>query len=190
MDIDPDASYDSKGNGVFTYTGYFLDTDIFKIIGEVGSWGLQVGNSGSDGIDNIVFNDGGSSNLSVPATGWYTITLDSKNQTCKVEAASISASAYPQMMITGDFDGWGTSILMTSCNPNNVNNHMWYYELDASAGDTTCKFLTDSSWAVNWGAEGFPYGTGVQNGANIPVSAGNWIVFFNDLTGKYQFIAK
>ena len=54
---------------------------------------------------------------------------------------------------------------------------------------TTAKFLTDNTWAVNWGDTEFPYGKGSQNGPNIPVSEGKWRVFFNDISGIYYFHA-
>lgn len=42
----------------------------------------------------------------------------------------------------------------------------------------------------NWGASDFPSGIGVQNGANIPVKSGSYIVIFNDITGGYNFVKK
>jgi hypothetical protein len=41
---------------------------------------------------------------------------------------------------------------------------------------------------VNWGATEFPTGIGVQNGSNIPITAGTYVVVFNDITGGYNFI--
>ena len=56
--------------------------------------------------------------------------------------------------------------------------------------DGQLKFAADEGWTYNWGAEEFPYGIGVQNGLNIPVKAGTYDVFFNDLTGHYNFIKR
>ncbi len=77
---------------------------------------------------------------------------------------------------------------MTACASS--NNHDWFYDLDTSADKTTAKFLTDSSWSTNWGGNDFPRGAGAQGGANIPVDAGKYRVFFNDITGVYMFMAK
>ena len=80
-----------------------------------------------------------------------------------------------------------------------VVNHVWKYELDATAGDTTAKFLY-TGWAPNWGSTTFPYGFGVNGGANIPVTAGNYlvsvdftnryVVLLNDIDGYYHFFSK
>lgn len=60
------------------------------------------------------------------------------------------------------------------------------------AGIVTCvageaKFRQDDAWAINWGAADFPIGVGVQDGANIPVAAGTYLVIFNRTTGMYSF---
>jgi len=60
------------------------------------------------------------------------------------------------------------------------------------AGIVTCvageaKFRQDDDWAINWGAADFPIGVGVQDGANIPVAAGTYLVIFNRTTGMYSF---
>jgi len=195
MDIDPDCTYDVNGNGTFVYTGYFLAGDEFKVVGtyEDDGWAAQFGNSGGAGIDAIVYGDGSSSNLSISEEGWYRLVVNSAESTPTLSITKVDApseTAYPQMLITGDFDGWACVEQMKPCT-NTANNHSWYYILDATGSDTTCKFLTDDSWAVNWGATGFPYGFGVQNGDNIPVTGGfTYVIVFNDLTGCYQFIAK
>jgi len=49
------------------------------------------------------------------------------------------------------------------------------------------KFRQDNSWTINWGGATFPTGTGVQGGADIPVSAATYNVSFNKNTGDYIF---
>jgi hypothetical protein len=61
------------------------------------------------------------------------------------------------------------------------------------AGIVTCvageaKFRQDGAWAINWGANTFPAGAGVQDGANIPVPAGTYLVVFDRTTGAYNFM--
>lgn len=53
--------------------------------------------------------------------------------------------------------------------------------------DGFVKFRKDNSWDVNWGSLDFPVGTGVQNGADIPVNAGTYTITFDRTTGAYQF---
>lgn len=53
--------------------------------------------------------------------------------------------------------------------------------------DGLIKFRKDNSWDINWGSLDFPIGTGVQNGADIPVTAGLYDITFDKSTGAYQF---
>ncbi len=179
----------TTGEGVLTFTGYFPASGTFKLIKTPGSWDDQWGNSGGDGIDSPVMNDGGSSNLQVPSDGYYTIELNTATDALSITAAS-SQTAYDHMYISGDFNSWSESEEMTAVNTvDGMINHIWKYTLDASSGDTTAKFLYDG-WSPNWGAEDFPYGIGANNGANIPVTAGSYTVIFNDIDGYYHFFEK
>ncbi len=166
------------GNDKVSYTGYFT-TDGFKLIKDPGSWDNQWGQGGS----GYVKNDGGSGNISVPSAGYYTVTLDYAHDVLTIEPASITPNTYA-VGIAGSFNGWSFSA-MTNC-PN--NDHLWKCELTAT-GDQEGKFLIDG-WSVNWGATDFPSGIGEQNGPNIPIEGGNYIVIFNDITGGYNFISK
>lgn len=182
-------SYDKMtGKGIISYTGYFVATRAFKLIRVPGEWGDQWGSA--DGGTTGVKNDGGSQNLFVPADGYYTIQLNTATDELSITAADINPEVYPQMLISGDFNGWATDVLMTPATTFDESKcHDWYFDIDATSGMTTAKFLTDSSWSVNWGDTEFPYGKGSQNGPNIPVSEGKWRVFFNDITGIYYFHA-
>ncbi|MBK8428639.1 MAG: hypothetical protein IPL27_23005 [Lewinellaceae bacterium] len=53
--------------------------------------------------------------------------------------------------------------------------------------DGLAKFRADNDWAVNWGAGDFPSGIGTQDGAEIPIPAGEYKVTFNSTTGAYSF---
>lgn len=176
------------GQGVISYTGYFLSSRSFKLVKTPGGWNDQWGTS--DGALSPVKNDGGSQNFVVPADGYYTITLNTATDELSVEAyTGDTPSIYAQMLIAGDFNGWTTDTQMTAVYTfSDTECHDWYFDLDASSGDTTAKFLTDSSWSVNWGDTSFPFGKGSQNGPNIPVLSGKYRVFFNDITGQYQFL--
>jgi hypothetical protein len=54
--------------------------------------------------------------------------------------------------------------------------------------DGEAKFRKDNDWTTNWGSLDFPTGTGIQNGQNIPVTAGTYDITFDKSTGNYAFI--
>ena len=164
-------------DGVLSYTGYFT-TDGFKLIKMPGSWDDQWGYS-----DGYVKNDGNSGNITVDTEGYYTVTLDYANDVLTVEAAASDYTEYAQMGMSGDFNSWGFQEMESATG----SAHLWRYEFETN-DDGSVKFLTDSSWSVNWGSDTFPSGTGVANGANIPVTAGSYVVIFNDIDGGYTFV--
>lgn len=166
------------GDGKLSYTGYFT-TDGFKLIKTPGDWNDQWG----QGADGYVKNDGGSSDIKLPAAGYYTVTLDYMNDKLTIEAANITPDTYA-VGIAGSFNGWSFQA-MEAC-PN--SEHMWMCNLTAD-GDQQGKFLIEG-WSVNWGATEFPSGVGTQDGSNIPIASGSYVVVFNDITGGYNFIAK
>lgn len=165
-------------DGICSYTGYFT-TDGFKLIKEVDSWDYQWGYS-----DGYVKNDGSSGNITVSSEGYYTVTLDYQNDVLSIEPYTATVTEYEEIGVSGDFNSWGYEA-MTLCTG---STHLWQYEISSDT-DTTLKFLVDG-WSPNWGAEDFPSGAGVNNGANIPVTAGSYIVIFNDIDGGYTFISK
>jgi photosystem II stability/assembly factor-like uncharacterized protein len=183
--------YNETGDGVFTYTGYFLATKWFKLVRNIGSWDIQWGNSGSEGINSPVMNNGTSSNFVVPTDGYYTITLNSIDNTLTIEASGSSSVSYSTIGLMGDFNSWGSDIAMIPVK--SANNNFWYttYEFTHDyLADQGVKFRVNGSWNINWGNTYFPYGIGLSAGANIPYTAGKYIILFNDLDGCYYFILK
>lgn len=182
----------TTGQGEIIFTGYFLAGKGFKLIKTPGSWADQWGNSSAPGIDSPVKNDGGSSNLQVATSGYYSIKLNTATDVLTIEA--VEAPDVYHIMMQGDFNGW-TDVAMTPVNTvEGMNNHVWKYELDATSGDTTAKFKVGpgeggsaDGWGVNWGGTSFPYGIGSNGGANIPIPAGRYNVIFNDINGFYYF---
>ena len=49
------------------------------------------------------------------------------------------------------------------------------------------KFRKDNLWTSNWGSANFPIGSGTQDGANIPVTAGTYNISFEKSSGNYMF---
>jgi hypothetical protein len=180
-----DYEYDAKtGQGELTFTGW-LTPDGFKLVKTPGSWDEQWGSS--DGGTTGVKNDGGSSNICVPTAGYYTINLDTKNDKLTITPYDGTPKSYSTMGWIGDFNDWGGDEVMTPFTAD--NNHLWSVSFTTS-GDAEGKFRADGAWDDNWGAEGFPYGFGQSNGANIPVKAGSYTIVFNDIDHFYYFIEK
>ncbi|MGV8962229.1 MAG: SusF/SusE family outer membrane protein [Candidatus Saccharimonadaceae bacterium] len=175
--------YTKEGAGTFVYTGYFWANRGFKIIGVVGSWDEQWGSI--DGV--LVHNDGGSGDIKVAADGYYTVTLDSENNTLTIIAANITPKSYTEkgVGLIGNFTGWGSDIIML---PTETNfNHMWYASYTFEAG-AEGKFREVGNWDINWGGIHFPMGIGTQGGENLKIEAGTYTIILNDITGTYYFI--
>ena len=182
-----EQSYDAKsGQGIISSVGYFT-TDGFKMVLTPGSWDNQWGQG--DAFGSYDKNNGGSSNISVPQNGYYTISLNTAKDELSIVEYEGTPTVYESMLISGSFNDWGEAEMSPVNTVEGVNNHIWFYELDASDEAVECKFL-QSGWSPNWGSADFPYGKGVSNGSNIPVPQGNWYVFFNDIDGSYFFLSK
>jgi hypothetical protein len=176
--------YDSRtGQGEIQYAGFFYGGKGFKLIKVPGKWDDQWGMG--DGA--FVKNDGGSGNITVEADGYYRILLNTATDELVIEPITDPVGVYTQIAMPGAYQDWNTGENLMNGMSTNVENHDWYL-MKVTYEDTELKFAADNSWDVNWGASDFPYGVGVGNGANIPVKAGTYNVFFNDILGTYNFV--
>lgn len=83
--------------------------------------------------------------------------------------------------LTGDDTGWEMDAVMTSGDLTNFRRAIYLHEGDI-------KFRADADWGINWGGTGFPAGTLVGGGDNIPVSPANtYYVTFED-GADYNFL--
>lgn len=69
-----------------------------------------------------------------------------------------------------------------------TNDNISFFINNLVVSDGAVKFRRDLSWTVNWGGSTFPSGTGVQDGPNIPTTAGTYDVTLNITNGTYTFI--
>lgn len=84
--------------------------------------------------------------------------------------------------------GWDVDVDMRLNDATKVDRATWTATLMLTVGDV--KFRAQDGWDINWGATGFPTGTGTQNGPNIPIAtAGYYKIVFNNDTGAYTFTA-
>lgn len=182
--------YDKKtGGGEIQWIGY-LGGNGFKLRGALDDgWASQWGQG--DAFGTYVKNDGGSGNITVPAAGLYTVTLDTKNDKLDIAAYDGSAPVYSGMAISGSFNDWSDTD-MTPCSTG-WENHDWYITYSFAAGDEV-KVKQAGSWDFNKGgafvsySEGM-YVYGVSNGPNLVIpEAGTYMIIFNDITGYIRFI--
>ena len=177
--------YDKRtGQGEIEYAGYFVGGKGFKLVKIPGKWDDQWGM----GSDTYVKNDGGSGNITMPADGYYRIRLNTATDQLVIEPIEGTVGVYEMISMPGDYQGWNTGENVMSPMSTNVENHDWYL-MKVTYDDTALKFAADNAWDVNWGAADFPYGIGQQNGPDIPIKAGTYNVFFNDILGTYNFVA-
>lgn len=189
-----DAKYNFNGDGEFTFTDYFPAGGKFHLLTNPGIKDVKPTYYGSaDGKTGAAGEEG---YFVIDDAGYYTITFNSKSSTFSLEAASKIPAAYTSISIPGSINGWNEKgNHMNPSNDHNGVNHVWYldYEFGASSNDSgtadEVKFAADDAWTVNWGAEDFPMGFGVNNGKNIMVTQkGYYRVLFNDVTGFYSFM--
>ena len=196
-----DEEYDkSTGTGIISYTGFMTAGTQFKFIVTPGEWGsgdtsakprLQLHYQDVKDPDAALISDedGDNHNIGIKKDGYYVISLNTKSLEVTVAAYEKNVSkVFNTMSMPGGYNGWGMDDHMDACETLSDENHMWVAQFNP-AEDGEVKFAANDDWGDNWGAETFPYGTGVGGGANIPYVAGSYTVFLNDITGQYYFIA-
>ena len=171
--------------GEIQYVGYFPADQGFKLIQVPGDWKAQWG----QGDAGYVKNDGGSSDIKLPADGYYMIHLNTATDELTIEPYVLTVGVYNQIAMPGNYQGWdtGSDLMNPMSTLDNVENHDWYLK-SVTYEETTLKFAADNSWDVNWGGKGFPNGLGTQGGPDIAVPAGTYNVYFNDILGTYSFV--
>jgi len=205
MFLKPNFSYDKKtGAGEIEYTNYFLTGDYndkaecdgagFKILPASFNWDFSMNADGAT-KGTIINRNGGSDggHIVAPEAGYYTITLNTADNTAKMEKYEGAVNNYGTIQISGSFNDW-TDTAMLPYNTEGVENHAWYYVMDVPAGDTAqFKFKIAGSWETSWGygAEDGAinmYGKCESGGKNIGLAEGKYVISFNDITGAFSIV--
>ena len=202
----PNTTYErTTGLGKVDYTGYFPEGAKFKVfspkytpngmnfdwnyayIAEHGSKGAAYYRNGSD--------DGGA-NITAPSAGYYTIVIDNVKHTFTMSEASkdIDTSDKGSIGIVGDFNGWNNDLVMNLASKpevaKNAKHHVWSADLKLEA-PSQVKFRANKESKLVWGSSTvLPYGVATKDGTGIKLKKGEYRVYFNDLTGQYNFILK
>ena len=192
MFMQADYPYDkTNGTGEIIYLNYF-DTDGWKIQPEDFNWDYGFMSGGS--ANTAVYRNGGgdAGNIWVEPAGYYLVTVNTAKNECTIVQQDITPTVYDQICITGTPFGWGDEN-MTPVNKN-TENHVWSYIMTVDEGAVeSIKFKIPGSWDVNWGygaedGEVNVCGKGTNNGKNIGVAEGTWVIMFNDITGEFSII--
>lgn len=205
MFLKPNFSYDKKtGAGEIEYTNYFLTGDYndkaecdgagFKILPASFNWDYSMNADGAT-KGTIIYRNGDSDGGHIVASeaGYYTITLNTADNTAKMEKYEGAVNNYGTIQISGSFNDW-TDTAMLPYNTEGVENHAWYYVMDVPAGDTAqFKFKIAGSWETSWGygAEDGAinmYGKCESGGKNIGLAEGKYVISFNDITGAFSIV--
>lgn len=177
------VEYDKKtGKGIIEYAGWFPADASFKILNSRFSWEYAFCSGGEAG--KVALRDGGDDpgNITVPKAGYYLVEVNTTTVTCEITEITEKPTVYSSMSLTGAFSG----ALDKMDTVEGTENHVWKLDVTVDA-DGTVKF-TDGT--TEWGGDAFPYGVAVKGGNGIPATAGNYQVFFNDITGGYYFFSK
>lgn len=207
MFLKPNFSYDKKtGAGEIEYTNYFLTDEFdekaesavagFKILPSSFDWNYSM-DGGGKLKDNIAYrgstnSDGG--HILAGADGYYTITLNTANNTATMVKYEGNVTNYGTIQIATSLDDFASDTPMLPYNTEGVESHAWYYVMEVPAGQTVSfKFKIAGSWDTNWGygAEDGAvnmYGKCEANGHNIGLTEGKYCISFNDITGAFSIV--
>ncbi|HLF64940.1 MAG TPA: SusF/SusE family outer membrane protein [Saprospiraceae bacterium] len=121
-------------------------------------------------------------NDTIPVTaGLYVITFNT--QTLVYNFAEVILYSTVGIIGSATPGGWDSD---TDMEQDGTDPSVWRLRIVLTDGEA--KFRAENDWAVNWGSTDFPVGTGVQNGDNIPITAGEYNITFNSFTGAYEFV--
>lgn len=171
-------------DGTYTYTGYFPTAAYFKFCSEefLGSYDNMYC-AGSGGV----LQQGDLGAFYVTA-GYHTITINTQDMTWEITDPNITNSTvYNQMGPIGGFCNWDNEPMMTK---STFDPHQWRINYDFTSS-TACKFRGNHDWANNWGGTDaeIPYGKAIFDGPGATIqNAGNYNIYFNDLTGHYAIV--
>ena len=207
MFLKPNFSYDKKtGVGEIEYTNYFLTGDYndkaevdgagFKIMPSSFNWDYSMNADGAT-KGTIVNRNGGSDggHIVAPEAGYYTITINTADNTAKMVKYEGNVTNYGTIQISGSFNDWADTPMLPY-NTEGVENHAWYYVMEVPAGETVSfkfKIADGNAWGKSWGYGATNgainmYGKCESGGNNIGLEAGKYVISFNDITGSFSIV--
>jgi hypothetical protein len=146
------------------------------------SWGVST--SSPTGLSGWGTTNNGA-NITIATAGKYYVYINvATGEYFFGSTANNAETSFGQIGIIGDGTpgGWNTDTYLIQ---DPANPYKWSAKVPLTAA--SAKFRANTDWTINWGNTSFPNGIGTENGANIPVTAGNPQITFNSATGEYSF---
>lgn len=176
--------FNTDTDGVYSVTTKFTGDHNYKIWSDdnFGNWDVCYGSAkdGDNSSEGTLVNTGAGAIVTPTGDEYYTVTLDFNTKTYKQEKCENQAPAsYEKVGLIGNFNGWADDLELSQ-----QAEHVWYVFGVEFAEDTTLKFRANGGWDTNWGVDG------VMGGSDIPVEAGKYDIYLNDITGQYLFIKR
>lgn len=187
---------DPENPAIFYFTGRFAggaEVEGFKLL-ETTEWQPQWGlDNGSLSNSTLLGADPTAFPVTTDAYFTFTINMDEMTYTFEeydasgvatYETIGFLGSATLGLYDTGA-DGWGADVDFTQ---SVFNPHVWYANnIELINGDI--KFRAADAWDISWGTDsGALSDQTTPGGPNIPVTAGFYDIWFNDLDGRYILI--
>lgn len=122
-------------------------------------------------------------NIPIADPGYYKIVFEDASGNYTLTKLDDAPLATVGIIGSGTPGGWDNDTDLVQ-DPNDP--HIWTGTVTLVDGEA--KFRADDDWGKNWGGDTYPSGYGTQDGPNIPVKAGTYAVWFNDMSGQYFFM--
>lgn len=194
------ACYPTSNTSV-SYTSYFTGACDCRISNmeqiSTGNWNNYGSEDETSTCTKLVANTGKC--IISPSAGYYTLNVDFGTMTYSWTPIDGTPASYATIGLIGVNGDWNNDVVLTkvegSGDLNGADTHNWTGEVTITS-ECKVKFRANSSWDINWGTDnatlskGYVYGTGYQNGSDIPTMIGTYNVYFNDITGQFFFVEK
>lgn len=166
--------------GELTFSGAAGDRFKFDVKGD---WSQNFGDNNND---KTAERSGG--DIAVGRGAVYTITFNERTLAYTLSSPEVPLppmpfkQGVPQIYLRGSFNGWNTSIMKL------VGDNLWEETISFAQGSgSRFKFDVNGNWQVNYGdnnADGYAD----QNGSDILIQDGTYLIRYNDLTRQYWLI--
>src|SRR5690606_11315868 len=115
----------------------------------------------------------GGGDIPISVAGYYKVTLNDNTGAYTFTALAAPEFTTIGILGSGTAGGWESDTDLTQ---DENDPHVWTGVITLTEG--AGKFRAENGWDTNWGSDTYPSGYGVGGGADIPVKAGTFFVWF------------